>query len=295
MNAESGVLRSTGITSSDMRAIWPGALVTAYLAATTALLAARGVADRALWLHLLLLGVTAGSLLRGTPGWVRGWLPLALLFLLYSELPALIEAAGHRQSLDALVIGWEQAIFGLQPAQRWAVAMPWRALSEPLHLAYLSYYAIIYSVPAILWFTGRRDDFHEAVFALLLTFVACFACYIAFPVAGPRYLWPSNAPDGPMRGLAVWLLESGSSRGTAFPSSHVAVAVAQSVLAARFFGRRAWIIALPTAGLAGGAVYGGFHYAVDVIAGAALGALAAWLGLRVAGRAGAQPNASAPT
>ena len=272
MNAESSRLRSTGITSSGIRAIWPGALLIAYLAATGVLLFAAPAGMGAAALHWALVAAVAGAtLLRGVPRWLRAWTPLLVLFFLYAELPALIGAAGHAQPLDNVVIGWERAVFGGQPARSWAAAMPSPTLSETLHLAYLSYYPIIYVVPAALWLAGRHEEFSEAALALLLTFIACFVCYIAFPVAGPRYLWVSPAPDGLFRRISTWLLESGSSRGTAFPSSHVAVAAAQSVLAVRYFGSRGAVVAVFATGLALGAVYGGFHYAIDVVAGLVLG------------------------
>jgi membrane-associated phospholipid phosphatase len=69
----------------------------------------------------------------------------------------------------------------------------------------------------------------------------------------------------------LWLLEAGSARGTAFPSSHVAVAVVQSAFALKYQRRVGWVATVATILIGCGAVYGGFHYATDVIAGAALG------------------------
>lgn len=285
MNAESSRLRSTGITSSDMRAIWPGALLVVYLAGTGVLLVTGSdrVGVGVMVAHFaVLFAVGAATWTSIAPVWVRSWMPLLLLLFLYSEMPALIQAAGHTEGFDAVVIRLEQSLFGAQPAQDWARAAPSRAVSEPLHLAYLAYYPIIYAVPVLLWRAGRRSDFHAVVFALMLTFVACFVCYLVVPVAGPRYLWPSAAPEGFFRSIATWLLEARSSRGTAFPSSHVAVSVAQSVLAIRYFGARGGaVVAVTAAGLAAGAVYGGFHYAVDVVAGILLGLLTALGGLRL--------------
>jgi membrane-associated phospholipid phosphatase len=197
------------------------------------------------------------------------------------------------------VIQWERAMFGVQPALEWSARWPSRVVSELLHAAYLSYYAIIFAIPAALYYKSRTADFVEATFVLMVTFVACLAWYIVFPVAGPRYLWPSaGAANGPIRSAVLWLLEARSSRGTAFPSSHVAIAVTQSILAVRYFGRRGLIIGALTVGLALGAVYGGFHYAIDVLAGLAFGVLFTIAGLQSAKRvrAGAdQANANAPT
>jgi membrane-associated phospholipid phosphatase len=171
--------------------------------------------------------------------------------------------------------------------------------SELLHTTYLSYYIIIFSVPVGLHVGGRRAEFAQAVFVLMLVFVACFICYIAFPVAGPRYLWPApaNTPGGPMRSATVWLLEARSSRGTAFPSSHVAVATTQSILAFRYFGKKGLTVAALSCGLALGAIYGGFHYAIDVLVGTLFGAGLTFVGLAVSSRLtdARQANASAPT
>lgn len=286
-----------------MRAIWPGALLVVYLAATTLvlLIGHASVSSMGILMHVvLLIAVASATWLPNVPLWLRAWTPLLALPLLYAELPSIISAAGHTQLFDHRVIGWEQALFGEQPARTWVTRWSSPALSEALHAAYLSYYAIIFSIPAALWLTRRRSDFAAATFVLMLTFVACFAVYVVFPVAGPRYYWPSvGSDDAPMRRVTLWLLEAGSSRGTAFPSSHVAVAVTQSILGVRYFGPRGLILALLAIGLALGAVYGGFHYAIDVIAGVAYGALVAGLGAvafaRLRSRKLPYANATAPT
>lgn len=286
-----------------MGAIWAGALLVVYLAATGILLALgwTRVPISGVLLHFLLLAVIAAATgLRIVPRALRLWVPLLALLLLYSEMPLLIRAVGHGRFFDATVIRWEHTIFGAQPALDWAARWPSRIASELLHAAYLSYYGIIFSVPVGLYLAARKAEFAESVFVLMLTFLACFVCYIVFPVAGPRYLWdsPASATTGPVRAVAVWLLETRSSRGTAFPSSHVAVAVTQSILALRYFGRTGALIAALSIGLALGAVYGGFHYAIDVLAGAAFGAVLAYAGLAMTKRlssAATQANAKAPT
>ena len=271
-----------------MSAIWAGALVVVYLVATNILLVMgrSRVSPSGIALHFgMLVAIAATTWIDRVPRWLRDWAPLILLLSLYSELPMLIRAAGHQGTYDHIVVGWEQTIFGGQPARAWASEWPSRLISEALHTAYLSYYPVIFSVPVALYLQHRRADFGEAVFILLLTFVACFIAYIAFPVAGPRYRWRSAVGSGPMRSVALLLLEAGSSKGTAFPSSHVAVSVTQSILALRYFGaKRGAIAAALSVGLSLGAVYGGFHYAIDVVIGALLGAVVALVGLRITAR-----------
>lgn len=228
----------------------------------------------------LLATVAFTTWFRGVPNWLRAWVPLLTLPFLYAEMPAVIGAAGNAQLFDPRVMQWELQLFGEQPARTWAMRWTSRTLSELLHAAYLSYYGIIFSVPAVLWLRRRRSEFIDATFVLMLVFVTCFFIYIVFPVAGPRYYWSHpDAVSGPLRRATLWILETGSSRGTAFPSSHVAVALTQSLLAIRYFGWKGASLLILSLGLGVGAIYGGFHYAIDIVAGAILGLLIFAVGL----------------
>jgi membrane-associated phospholipid phosphatase len=244
------------------------AIVAIYLMATLPILAFRP--GWALAAHVLALGALWWSRLPPAAGrnLAGDWLPLLLVPLLYAQLPFMMSGGYH----DAMVQHWELAVFGHHPSATLAARWPWPAVSEGLHLGYLSYYGIIYLPPLVLWLRRRDQAFQLATASVMATFVVCFAVFIAWPVQGPRYLWTPDAPDGPVRQLVLALLQGGSSRGAAFPSSHAAVAMAQVVAMATVSRPAAAALALCTAALCVGAVYGGFHYAVDMMAGAALGA-----------------------
>lgn len=207
---------------------------------------------------------------------LRDWAPLLAVPALYAELPDLMYGAGS-QLHDQLIQGWEAALFGASPAHVAAGRWPWTAMSELLHLGYLSYYGIIYIPPLWLYLRNERREFEVTITALAITFATCFAVFVFFPVAGPRYMWsaPPGIPDGPIRRLVLSLLAAGSSKGAAFPSSHVAVAVVQSLMMLRHHRTAGLVIASASLLLALGAVYGGFHYGIDVLAGAATGGLIA--------------------
>ncbi len=230
----------------------------------------------------LALGIEPfGELERGVarraPGVARvlhDWYPLAAMPLLYTELATLNVAVWGGRFFDTLIQGVEQAFFGTQPSYALSRALPYLALSEPLHASYLSYYFIIYGPPLLLYLLGRRGDFRRLVFPLMLTFFVHYLFFVYFPVQGPRYIFPAPGgvlAEGPVYRLAHRLLEAGSSRGAAFPSSHVAVSTAQVILVFRFLPRLGPLVALLALGLAFGAVYGGFHYATDAICGFILG------------------------
>ena len=264
--------RAHGDGNSSLR------LVAAYLAATTFPLirAAATAGPRAAvicGIHLMVLaGVVTVLTQRPWRDDIVAWIPLVLWPALYAEVPAVIAGLGTRFH-DSTAQAWDLALFGTQPSRSLAGALPNAGLSELVHAGYLSYYALIYLPPALLFASGRRADFGRTVFAVTAVCIACLVAFVVFPVAGPRYLWgaPPEIPHGPVRALATWLLELGSARGTAFPSSHAAVAAAQSMMALRVQRRVGVVASVATLLLSVGAVYGGFHYAIDVLVGVGLG------------------------
>jgi membrane-associated phospholipid phosphatase len=279
-------------------------LLAAYLAATTVPLLRGGVTPGLLGAQLALLLATAWALTarHHRPGAraLAAWLPLLAVPACYAALPTVAAGLGRLTRHDARVIGWEHALFGTSPVLALSAHWPARALSELLHAGYLSYYLLIYAPPAWLWWRATRptaqsalrsatpdvDAFAAAVFTVWLTFACCYAVFAWFPVQGPWYEWaaPSTIPDGPVRRTVHALLHAGSSRGTAFPSSHVAVSVAHTLALARVAPPLAPPAAVATALLAAGAVYGGFHYGVDVLAGALVGLALGVIGPRLHAR-----------
>jgi membrane-associated phospholipid phosphatase len=288
------------VSSAADRAIrLAGALPTAFLAVTTPAMA-RYAHDAGDWMplgaHALVLlaaSVVLSSQSRALRP-LRDWLPLAVGPFLYVELRWLIAGVG-RPHADALVQGWERWLLPGNPSATWAPRMPSLALSELLHLAYASYYLLIYLPPAILYLRARRSEFAMTVLALAVVYGVCFVTYLLFPVDGPRFIiGPAAAPAGPIREAVLHLLAAGSSRGTAFPSSHVAASVVASLGALRVQPRVGLIVVVLSAGLTLGTVYGGFHYGVDALAGLIVGAVS-WLAAVMAWRALSTPGAQSAT
>ncbi len=225
--------------------------------------------------HLAALAVAALAVTWARRTALADWLPLLLGPLLYIELRWLVAGAG-RPHADALVLRWEAVVFPSNPSATWAPAHANLALSELLHAAYASYYLLVYVPPALLYLRGRREDFARTMLALALVYGACFITYVIFPVDGPRFLvGAAAAPAGPVRSFVLQLLQVGSSRGTAFPSSHIAASVVASLAALRADRGVGVVVTLLTVGLTLGTVYGGFHYGVDAVAGLLTG-VSAW-------------------
>jgi len=218
---------------------------------------------------------------------IREIYPLLLLPALYSELDILnsVPVTVH----DRLVQHWELLLFGSQISREWWQAAPSRFWSTLFHSAYLSYYLII-SAPA-LYFAWRGDiqAVRRFVLVVIATFVICYLGFIFFPVAGPYYEFPRPSAwftnNLPAR-LTYEALAGGSSYGAAFPSSHVAAALAATLAAARSSPRLGLLLSIPTLLLTIGVVYCQMHYGVDALGGLVVGAGVTWAlgkGVRIGG------------
>lgn len=276
-NVIQGTGRSHKIANANLRGPRAAALawLSIYLAASGLVLGAKG--------HPWLMSAHAVGL--AIAGWsnvgrrrlalvVGDLLPLLVAPILYVEVPALIAALGSSYH-DVLIQRWEVALFGSHPSRALATIMPNLGLSEILHAGYLAYYPAIFIPPLVLYARRNRPGYEQTVAALTAAYVICFTLFAVMPVGGPRYLWTPDAPDGPARRVAVTILAAGSSRGAAFPSSHMAVSVVQTAMALRWQPKMGAVLALVSVLVGLGAVYGGFHYGVDMLAGMALGLIVA--------------------
>ncbi len=258
------------------------AILCAYLFLTVLLLPFfhAGVAH---WLRLFLVNLSLTLVifsLRWSPPRIpsrtlalaRRILPLLFIPLLYTEARELNDMFFASRYFDSSILTLERALFHGQVLplilhQR----LPYLWLSEYLHFAYLSYYLIIPTPLVAFAAKGRWSDVEEYLTALVLVFVACQLVFVGFPVAGPFHHFPE--PDPHLMGpffppLVHSILHSGSSVGTAFPSSHCAVAAICWIVVLKARSKKAsWFLAALVPALTVGTVYGGFHYGVDALAG----------------------------
>jgi len=222
--------------------------------------------------HVLLVGLVllARRARAGGPvgQFLGDWYPMLLLAALYGEIGVLTLDAGFQN--DLAIQRLEAWVFRSQVSYRWIREMPVPWLSVVLHSCYLAYYPILFAAPIGLWLSGRRDATRHTILGVMITFYLCYAVFLFFPVAGPRYAFDlaRNAATevGPAR-LAQWLLNRGDSWGAAFPSSHVAASVVATGMALRYWRPLGVALVLPTSGLVLAVVYGQFHYAVDALSG----------------------------
>jgi membrane-associated phospholipid phosphatase len=276
--AEPATTRSSPLRTVDL-------LLLGYLTVVSVVAAVRAPSQPGCWwlllahtLFVVLLYLITRPGLGSVGRTIREIYPLFLLPGLYSELD-ILNSAGIGVH-DTLVQRWEMLVFGGQISREWWQAYPSRLWSTVFHGSYLSYYLIV-SAPA-LYFAWRGDleAVRRFVLVVIATFVLCYLAFIFVPVAGPYYEFPRPpawfTQNLPAR-LVYEALATGSSYGAAFPSSHIAAAVAATLAAAHVSRSLGIVLLIPTALMTVGVVYCQMHYGVDALAGLVVGVLVTWV------------------
>lgn len=194
-----------------------------------------------------------------------------------------LTVVGHWQ--NQYLIAAEKALFSVAPSL-WLHqhAVGWTV--ELLHFGYLAFYPMYPIVGVLFWSRrkrpGYRFAFRDMTDALSIGYLISYITFIAWPTESPRHAGTALQIDH--TSVCGWLVEliqsNGGVHGNAFPSAHIMLAFVLLVFTWRYWRRAAPWILLINLLMCLGAVYDGYHYTVDVIAGAVLGTVVAAVYLR---------------
>jgi membrane-associated phospholipid phosphatase len=208
------------------------------------------------------------------------WYPLLLPGFFFEEIGALVHAI-FPGWFDHLLIAADYALFGAHPTV-WIEQFSSYWLTEYMHLVYTLYLPLIPAFGAWLWLGGRRAEFTAFVTAMCVTYYLDFLIFILFPIEGPHHtlahLQQVELAGGPFTTLINLIEKHGRVHGGAFPSNHIAGSMVVLFAALRFARRLGYALAPLALSICVATVYGRYHYAIDVFAGAVM----AWLGCRIA-------------
>lgn len=219
-------------------------------------------------LAILIAGAVVGAAYL-LPWPARAWLPLVWLVSGY-WIPALLVPATPDRAFERWLV---------ETDAQWRVSqirLP-GGIRHALELAYLACYVLVPAAFALVWRLGTERDVDRFWFAVLLSGYACYGTVPWLVARPPRVL---ENPRPSTRGLAafnVGLLRRVSHQMTTFPSGHVAVAAAAALTMLPVSIGGAAVVGLVAFGIAAGAVAGRYHFAVDVVLGAVVGAAAAFV------------------
>ena len=178
---------------------------------------------------------------------------------------------------DAPLLALEASLFP-EPPIVWMRRVTPPAVAELFQAGYLSYFLFLVAVAGTLRRRGEEAAFRGVIAASVLAYLACYVVFLACPMEGPahtlRHLSLPPVAGGPLHDL-VLLVQKAGVHGNAFPSAHVAGAVPPLVFACRHLPRLGAILAVLIVLMGLGAVYDGYHYASDIVAGFVVGGAAA--------------------
>jgi hypothetical protein len=206
---------------------------------------------------------------------LAGYLFVFWYFLAVAAFVPAIGAANRDTSLLAI----DEQLFGVTPAV-WMQSVSSIAMTELMSACYLSF--VVYLHVTIVHALFMSNDYVRRYSNWIFSIYAIgLPGYLLVSATGPAIAFPTLF-DAPLHG---WLLtdlnqavvERGSSVYSVFPSLHVLITFALLAFDRRHCPRRFQFMLLPTAGLIASTMYLRYHYAIDLLAGAAIFLIAAAL------------------
>jgi len=252
------------------------------------------VAARFAWRAPAIVGDAPGAraeFSRAAAGVLRDWGPLIAIMWLFQSLETYTGVI-RQSSIDHVLYDLDLAIFGTEPSV-WLSKHSTPLLTDYMALAYGLYFITPMILATMLSVRGRREDFRLMSTAVVLQLGIGFVLFLCFPAGPPRYYEPlvHGGFDPPQLHsfFGLFELQQGAFDSadplrvrSAFPSLHCSLALITLVYSLRFgnavFPRhpRLWgrIVTVAVVSLWISVIYLRHHWAVDIVAGLALGTIA---------------------
>ncbi|HEU5403069.1 MAG TPA: phosphatase PAP2 family protein [Terriglobales bacterium] len=215
---------------------------------------------------------------------VHDWYPTLVFVAAFEETARLsLVFVPHWQ--DVIILRIEAALFPVAPTA-WLGRIHNSWIVEVLEFGYFTFYWIMFLVGGVLYKTvwkakssaaanDPRQSFRVWMDATVLGYVICYISYLLFPTEGPAHTLPRHVPSaftGPFHWLVLFIQHQAGVHGNAFPSGHIMASVVALLAAAKWKPLLARWLTIPVLLMCIGAVYDGYHYSADIVAGALLGA-----------------------
>jgi membrane-associated phospholipid phosphatase len=201
---------------------------------------------------------------------LRDWLPVPLMLIPYWQTGQFFK--GPDLKIQAWLVDTDRWFFRIAARTGWDFG---RAARLSMEWAYSLCYALATLGLATLYFAELRRDADAYWYFVLIPTYLCYVITPFFPALPPRSL--NEVRPRPRRTKSrvfnLWILKYGSIQAISFPSAHVASSLAVALVLLRLVPAAGAVFLLITFWIAVAAVVGGYHYAIDVVLGAAVTAL----------------------
>jgi membrane-associated phospholipid phosphatase len=219
----------------------------------------------------------------------RHWYPHLFFLFCFEELAKLVHLFSPGWQ-DAKLIAFDQWLTGVNPSL-WLERFAHPALNEFMQFAYFTYFVFLLVLGGILYYRGQWKSYWSVMTYSGIAYGLGYVIAMFFPVQSPWFnmagMWHGELVGGPFTAVINLIERCGRVHGAAFPSQHVAGAVAALWGAWRHRRWLFWVFLPFVLCMCVSTVYVRNHYVADVFAGMVTGTLGYVIGVWLMRRQGA--------
>jgi membrane-associated phospholipid phosphatase len=205
----------------------------------------------------------------------RHWYPHLFFLFCFEELGRLVHLVTPGWQ-DAKLIAFDQWLTGVNPSL-WLERFARPALNEFMQFAYFTYFLFLLILGGILYYRRDLKSYWAVMTYSAVGYVVGYIISIFLPVQSPWFtfagMWHGSLLGGPFTALINLIEKCGRVHGAAFPSQHVAGAVAALWGAWRHRRWLFWIFLPCVLCMCVSTVYVRNHYVADVFGGMVTGTM----------------------
>lgn len=210
----------------------------------------------------------------------RHWYPHLFFLFCFEEMAKLIHLVSPAWQ-DAKLIAFDHWLTGVNPSL-WVERFAHPALNEFMQFAYFTYFLYLLLLGGILYHRRDWQGYWSVMSYSAIGYVIGYVIAMVFPVQSPWFslagMWHGELVGGPFTALINAIEKYGRVHGAAFPSQHVAGAMAALWGAWRHRRWLFWVFFPMVACMCVSTVYVRNHYVADVFGGMVTGTVGYVLG-----------------
>jgi membrane-associated phospholipid phosphatase len=205
----------------------------------------------------------------------RHWYPHLFFLFCFEEMSRLVHLVNPGWE-DAKLIAFDRWLTGVNPAL-WFEHLARPGLTEFMEFSYFTYFVYLMILGGILYYQRDFESYWAVMTYSAAGYVFGYVIATLFPVQSPWFTlagqWHGELTGGPFTALINFIEKYGRVHGAAFPSQHVAGAMAALLGAWRHRRWLFWVFLPFVACMCVSTVYVRNHYVADVLGGMVTGTL----------------------
>jgi membrane-associated phospholipid phosphatase len=205
----------------------------------------------------------------------RHWYPHLYFLFCFEELGRLVHLVQPGWQ-DAKLIAFDHWLTGVNPSL-WIERFAHPALNEFMQFAYFTYFLFLVILGAVLYYRREWESYWAVMTYSAVGYSLGYVIAICFPVQSPWFtfagMWHGSLTGGPFTALINVIEKCGRVHGAAFPSQHVAGAMAALWGAWRHRRWLFWVFLPFVVCMCVSTVYVRNHYVADVFGGMITGTM----------------------